>query len=347
MSLRDRTIVVGVTGGIACYKACELVRELGQSGANVRVVMTAGARNFVTPLTLQTLSGNAVGGDVFSCSEEAEIGHIRLADEADLVCVAPATANVIAKMAHGIADDLLTTVLLATRAPVLVAPAMNVHMWEHPATQENVSTLVRRGVRLVGPASGQLACGHEGPGRLVEPGVVVEEVRCLLGPRDLEGEHVLVSAGPTREAIDPHSLSLQPVDRPHGLRRGPGGEKAGGDGDPGDRPNGSRCAQRHRGDLGDDCGGDGDGGAAGVSKSDGAGDDRGGCGLPSDRAGDTQAQEADERRAQPATGADRGHRQRLALRVLYERLELRRLLDGLSDDPSSGQPVGGGQAIVG
>jgi phosphopantothenoylcysteine decarboxylase/phosphopantothenate--cysteine ligase len=165
--------------------------------------MTAGAQHFVTPLTLQTLSGRPVATETFSLTQESEIGHIRLADEADAVVIAPATANVIAKLAHGLADDLLSTVLLATRAPVLLAPAMNVHMWEHPATQANLRTLLDRRVRTVGPATGSLACGYEGAGRLAEPGEIVEVLAGLLAPQDLQGERVVVSAGPTREAIDP------------------------------------------------------------------------------------------------------------------------------------------------
>src|SRR4029077_11090952 len=203
MSLDGRRILVGLSGGIACYKACELVRLLARDGARVRVVMTAGAREFVAPLTLQALSGQPVATDTFSLTQESEIGHIRLADEAEVVVVAPATAKVIAKLAHGLADDLLCTVLLATRAPLLLAPAMNVHMWEHAATQANLRTLVERGAEVVGPGSGSLACGYEGAGRLAEPGEIVEAVAGVLAPRDLRGERVLVSAGPTREAIDP------------------------------------------------------------------------------------------------------------------------------------------------
>ncbi len=203
MTLEGRRVLVGLSGGIACYKACDVVRQLRQAGATVQVVMTRSAREFVTPLTLQTLSGARVGTDTFDLTEESEIGHIRLADTADVVAVAPATANVMAKMAHGIADDLLTTVLLATRAPIVIAPAMNVHMWEHAATQANLRTLVERGARLVGPASGSLACGYEGAGRLAEPAEIVEAIACALTPQDLAGEHVLVSAGPTREAVDP------------------------------------------------------------------------------------------------------------------------------------------------
>ena len=203
MSLQGRTVVVGLSGGIACYKACEVVRLLAQAGARVSVVMTAGAQQFVTPLTLQTLSGHPVATDTFSLTQESEIGHIRLADTADVILVAPATANVIAKLAGGIADDLLTTVLLATRARVLVAPAMNVHMWQHPATQENVERLRARGVQFVGPASGSLACGWEGEGRLAEPVDIVEAVSRLLIAQDLAGERILVSAGPTLEPLDP------------------------------------------------------------------------------------------------------------------------------------------------
>jgi phosphopantothenoylcysteine decarboxylase/phosphopantothenate--cysteine ligase len=203
VTLEGKTVVVGLSGGIACYKACEVVRGLVALGARVRVVMTAAAQEFVTPLTLQTLSGEPVATSTFDLTQESEIGHIRLADGADAVLVAPATANVLAKAAHGIADDLLTTVLLATRAPLVLAPAMNVHMWEHPAVQENLARLVARGARVVGPASGALACGYEGTGRLADPADVVEEVLCALTPADLAGEHVLVSAGPTQEPVDP------------------------------------------------------------------------------------------------------------------------------------------------
>jgi phosphopantothenoylcysteine decarboxylase/phosphopantothenate--cysteine ligase len=203
MRLDGRTVLVGLSGGIACYKACEIVRLLVGGGAKVPVVMTAGARQFVTPLTLQTLSGQPVATDTFDLGQESEIGHIRLADSADVVLIAPATANVLAKLAHGLADDLLSTIMLATHAPLVLAPAMNVHMWEHAAVQENLATLVARGARVVGPASGALACGYEGLGRLAEPADVVEVVYGVLAPQDLAGEHVLVSAGPTQEPVDP------------------------------------------------------------------------------------------------------------------------------------------------
>jgi phosphopantothenoylcysteine decarboxylase / phosphopantothenate---cysteine ligase len=203
VSLSNRRVLVGVTGGIACYKACEVVRVLAQGGARVHVVMTAAAQQFVAPLTFQTLSGHPVATDTFSLTQESEIGHIRLADDAEVALIAPATANLLAKLAHGLADNLLTTVLLATRAPLLLAPAMNVHMWEHAATQANLRTLVERGAEVVGPASGSLACGYEGTGRLAEPVEIVEAVAARLTEKDLQGERVLVSAGPTREAVDP------------------------------------------------------------------------------------------------------------------------------------------------
>jgi phosphopantothenoylcysteine decarboxylase/phosphopantothenate--cysteine ligase len=203
MALAGRSIVVGVSGGIAAYKACELVRLLAQAGAAVQVVMTENAQHFVTSLTMQTLSGRPVATDTFSLTQESEIGHIRLADQADAIVIAPATANLLAKMAGGLADDLLTTVLLATRAAVVVAPAMNVHMWQHPATRANVATLRSRGVRVVGPGSGSLACGYEGEGRLVEVAEIVEAIEAALAPQDLARERIVVSAGPTREALDP------------------------------------------------------------------------------------------------------------------------------------------------
>jgi phosphopantothenoylcysteine decarboxylase/phosphopantothenate--cysteine ligase len=203
MQLDGKTVLLGMSGGIACYKACEIVRLLVARGAGVPVVMTTAAQQFVTPLTLQTLSGRPVATDTFSLTQESEIGHIRLADGADAVLIAPATANVIGKLANGIGDDLLSTILLATRAPLLVAPAMNVHMWEHAAVQENLARLTARGARIVGPAVGSLACGYEGAGRLADPEDIVVEVLRLLAPQDLAGERVLVSAGPTQEAIDP------------------------------------------------------------------------------------------------------------------------------------------------
>jgi phosphopantothenoylcysteine decarboxylase/phosphopantothenate--cysteine ligase len=203
MRLSGKTVVLGVSGGIAAYKAAEIVRLLAKNGASVRVVMTANAREFITPLTLQTLSGNPVSTSLFDLTQESEIGHIELADSADVVLVAPATANVVAKLAHGIADDLLSTLLLATRAPILLAPAMNVHMYENAAVQHNLGIVAERAIRVVEPAVGSLACGYEGKGRLPEPEVLVEEVLRACGPADLAGEKVLVTAGPNREPLDP------------------------------------------------------------------------------------------------------------------------------------------------
>jgi len=201
--LRDKTIVLGVSGGIAAYKAAEIVRALVQRGAKVRVMMTRNAQEFITPLTLQTLAQDPVATDTFSLTQESEIGHIRLADSADAVLIAPATANVIAKAAAGIADDIVTTVLLATHAPVAFAPAMNVHMYAHPSVVENLAKLRSRGATIIEPAEGELACGYEGKGRLPDSAIIIAELERILSPRDLAGERILVTAGPTQEAIDP------------------------------------------------------------------------------------------------------------------------------------------------
>jgi len=198
-----KTIVLGVTGGIACYKAVELVRLLIKSGHRVHVVMTRGAMEFVTPLTFQTLSGNPVASETFNLTQESEIGHINLADSADLFVIAPATANIIGKIANGIADDLLTTVIMATQAPVLVAPAMNIHMFENPLVQENLRKLHRVGFHIMEPAAGFLACGYEGKGRLPDPEKIADEVERLIRKKDLSGERFLITAGPTREPLDP------------------------------------------------------------------------------------------------------------------------------------------------
>lgn len=202
--LRGRTVVVAVGGGIAAYKAVELVRLLTRADAHVRVVMTPRAREFVGPLTFQALSGRPVMTDLFDLTQESEIGHIQVADRADLVIVAPATANVLARMAAGMADCPVTAVVLATRAPVLVAPSMNVNMWQNRITQANVRRLVEvAGMHVVGPDAGFLACRWTGPGRLAEPADIVEAAAHLLTPRDLAGRRVVVTAGPTHEAIDP------------------------------------------------------------------------------------------------------------------------------------------------
>ena len=201
--LKGKTVVLGLTGGIACYKAAELTRVLTRAGAVVRVMMSRGAQQFITPLTLQTLSGHPVATDTFDLTQESEIGHIRLADSADVIVIAPATANVIGKIAAGIGDDLITTVLLATRAPVVLAPAMNVHMYENPIVQANLDRLRQFGLRIVEPGEGFLACGYEGKGRLPDTDVLLAEIERAVTPQDLAGERVLVTAGPNREALDP------------------------------------------------------------------------------------------------------------------------------------------------
>jgi phosphopantothenoylcysteine decarboxylase/phosphopantothenate--cysteine ligase len=202
-ALTGKTIVLGVSGGIAAYKAAELVRLLGGRGARVNVMMTRNAQEFITPLTLQTLSGNRVATDTFNLTQESEIGHIRLADTADLIVIAPASADIIAKAAVGIADDIVTTVLLVARCPVAFAPAMNVNMYNHPTVTENLARLAGRGVKIIDSAEGELACGYEGKGRLPDPAFIVEELERTLSPHDLATERILVTAGPTQEAIDP------------------------------------------------------------------------------------------------------------------------------------------------
>jgi phosphopantothenoylcysteine decarboxylase/phosphopantothenate--cysteine ligase len=197
-----RRVLLAVSGGIAAYKVPELVRALDRAGHAVRCALSEAATHFVSPLVLQTLTREPVRSSLLDPGEEGRIGHIDLADWAEAVVVAPATANVLAKLAAGIADDLVTTVLLATRAPVLVAPAMNVNMWEHPATQANLATLRARGVACVGPDAGALACGWEGAGRMSEPAEIAGAVELLLGTRSLAGEQVVVTAGGTREPID-------------------------------------------------------------------------------------------------------------------------------------------------
>jgi phosphopantothenoylcysteine decarboxylase/phosphopantothenate--cysteine ligase len=202
--MKDKRIILGVTGGIAAYKAAELVRRLVERGAQVQVVMTHGAREFITPTTFQALSGRPVRESLWDPAGEAAMGHIELARWAELVVVAPATADFIARLVHGRADDLLSTLCLATSAPIAVAPAMNQQMWQNAATQANVATLAGRGVRILGPASGSQACGETGPGRMLEAGEIADLVEPLLhGSGPLAGKRVLVTAGPTRECIDP------------------------------------------------------------------------------------------------------------------------------------------------
>jgi len=200
---RRRRVVLGVTGSIACYKAAEIARLFVKRGFAVRVVMTESAKRFVTPLTFQALTGHPVNDSFWSEGDSGAIGHIELADWADVVVVAPATADSIAKMSLGFAESSLLAVVLATKAPVVVAPAMNVNMLEHPQTQEHIGALARRGVCVVPPEVGSLACGWTGSGRLASPEEIVAQTERVLGPGDLVGKKVVISAGPTREALDP------------------------------------------------------------------------------------------------------------------------------------------------
>ncbi len=203
-ALTGKTILLGVTGGIAAYKAATLCSRLVGLGASVKVIMTEGATKFIPPLTLQVLTRNPVATDVFDERDAAGVQHIDLADSADLAVIAPATANILSKLANGLADDMLSTTILATTAPLLIAPAMNVHMWEHPAVIENVNKLASRGVTFVEPGTGQLACGYVGKGRLAEPDEIVDAiVKMLIGEKPLAGKRVLVTAGGTVERIDP------------------------------------------------------------------------------------------------------------------------------------------------
>ena len=201
--LANKRILLGVTGGIAAYKSADLVRRLRAAGAEVQVVMTRAATEFITPLTLQALSGHAVRLELFDPAAEMAMGHIELARWADAVLVAPASADFMARLAHGLADDLLTTLCLACDAPLALAPAMNRQMWDNPATGDNRRLLQRRGVALFGPAEGEQACGEVGPGRMLEPEQLVDRLAALFETGVLQGLTVLISAGPTREAIDP------------------------------------------------------------------------------------------------------------------------------------------------
>ena len=203
MSNPPKRVVLGVTGGIAAYKSADLVRRLKERGFDVRVIMTGAARNFVSPLTFQALSSNPVHSDLFDEQAEAAMGHIELARWANLVLVAPASADFIAKLAHGHADDLLSTVCLATTAHIVVAPAMNQQMWMNVATQDNCRRLVERQIRLLGPGEGDQACGETGAGRMLEPIDIADSVAKICAPGCLSNLRVLVTAGPTREAIDP------------------------------------------------------------------------------------------------------------------------------------------------
>ena len=203
--MNGKRILLIIGGGIAAYKSCELVRVLRRRGASVRCVVTKSGQKFVTPMTLAALSEDKVYTDLFDLKDEAEMGHIQLSRQADLLVVAPATADLMAKMAAGIADDLATTLLLATDKPVLVVPAMNVRMWDHPATRRNVATLRADGLTVLDPDEGPMACGEFGPGRLPEPEAIADAIAAQLDPaaKPLAGKHALVTAGPTQEPIDP------------------------------------------------------------------------------------------------------------------------------------------------
>ena len=203
MQLQNKRILLGVTGGIAAYKAAEIVRRLREQGAEVRVVMTDAAKEFITPLTLQAVSGHIVANSMFDPQAEAGMGHIELAKWADLVLVAPATANVISRLTTGMGDELLTTLCLASPAPLAIAPAMNMQMYLHAATQSNLKVLAERGVHIWGPGVGSQACGDVGPGRMLDPVDIVEEVTKFLQPAPQTDFSFLITAGPTREAIDP------------------------------------------------------------------------------------------------------------------------------------------------
>jgi len=198
-----KRLLLIVTGGIAAYKALELVRLATKAGYGVTAVLTKAGAEFVTPLSLQALTGGKVYTELFSLTDESEMGHIELSRAADLVVVAPATADILAKMAGGLANDLASTLLLATDKPVLVAPAMNVRMWEHAATQANMALLAKRGVLVVPPDAGPMACGEFGPGRLAEPPVILAAIEAVLNDGPLKGRHAIVTSGPTHEPIDP------------------------------------------------------------------------------------------------------------------------------------------------
>ena len=202
-NLKNKHIVLGVCGGIAAYKSAELLRLLIKAGASVRVVMTANAARFVGPLTFEVLSRQKVCTSLFDPHESAAVQHIQWAEEADGVIVAPATANGIGKLAHGIADDALTTFMLAVTSPVMLCPSMNADMYAAEAVQANLDTLKRYGYHVLEPDAGELACGTTGPGRLPEPAYILDRFACLLTPKDMDGRHILITAGPTRESIDP------------------------------------------------------------------------------------------------------------------------------------------------
>jgi phosphopantothenoylcysteine decarboxylase/phosphopantothenate--cysteine ligase len=203
MALTGKKLLLGLTGGIAAYKAAELTRLLIKAGADVRIAMTQAATRFITPVTLQALSGQPVWTDLWDSRVEDAMGHIELSRDRDLIVIAPATADFMAKLAHGLADDLLASLCLARRCPLMIAPAMNVEMWQQAATQRNVARLREDAIHVVGPAAGDQACGEVGLGRMVEPQTILAQIEKLLGPKVLAGKRVVVTAGPTEEPIDP------------------------------------------------------------------------------------------------------------------------------------------------
>ena len=203
LSQTNKNILLAIGGGIAAYKSADLIRRLKERGFDVRVVMSQSAKEFITPLTLQALSGYPVASDLLDTAAEAAMGHIELARWADLVIVAPATANLIARINAGMADELITTTCLATEAPVVICPAMNQQMYRNQATQDNLANLAKRGLTIWGPATGSQACGEVGPGRMQEPLEIAQQVEQFFAPKLLQGKSVLLTAGPTREAIDP------------------------------------------------------------------------------------------------------------------------------------------------
>jgi phosphopantothenoylcysteine decarboxylase/phosphopantothenate--cysteine ligase len=201
--LKGKNILLGITGGIAAYKSAELTREFIKAGAEVKVIMTANAGRFITPLTMQALSGNPVYSDMFALTEGRGIGHISLADYPDVIVIAPATANILGKVAAGLADDLLSTTVMASKKPVLFCPAMNVNMYQNEIVRQNMAALSGRGYQILEASEGEMACGAEGPGRLPPLGDICEAVESILTQKDLAGENILVTAGPTQEPLDP------------------------------------------------------------------------------------------------------------------------------------------------
>ncbi len=279
MPFKDKTIIVGVTGGIAAYKSADLVSKLTQLGADVWVAMTPEAAKLVTPLTFRTLSDNPVITDLFSDElSNIRVPHISITEKADLIIIAPATANIIGKIAQGIADDPLSTMIVASKAPKLIAPAMNKNMWENPIVKENVAKLVSLGYQMIGPETGWLACESLGKGRMSEvTAIIAKAEEILMASKDLNGVSILITAGGTREAIDPVRFIGNQVFRKNGIRRRKGGSRQGSASNTGDRgvatgktfrlqghrSRDSRADERGGDDRGKEGGCSGDGGGSG------------------------------------------------------------------------------------